>query len=181
MWNRYLLDHGGFPYNATHLAECEFHLLEDLEFYLIIYHPYRSLVSYVPSFASFICITYLKNQRFISDASLPKSTLQTSWFILNDMYKSDLPLIYPPHMLALASMLLASTLDSSSSSSSSSSASLASEPELPVSEAATTTTKTTPFETLRAWFVDVNVDTVIVCSILRSDFPLQLELTNKTK
>lgn len=33
-----------FPSDITKVAEMEFYLLEELDFHLIIYHPYRSLV-----------------------------------------------------------------------------------------------------------------------------------------
>ncbi|KAF9977117.1 RNA polymerase II holoenzyme cyclin-like subunit, partial [Mortierella antarctica] len=34
---------GGFDYDTSKVAEFEFYLLEELEFYLIVYHPYRDL------------------------------------------------------------------------------------------------------------------------------------------
>ncbi|KAG0253502.1 hypothetical protein BG011_006343 [Mortierella polycephala] len=37
------LDLGGFDYDTFKVAEFEFYLLEELEFYLIVYHPYRDL------------------------------------------------------------------------------------------------------------------------------------------
>lgn len=33
-----------FPTDNTKLAEMEFYLIEELDFHLIIFHPYRSLV-----------------------------------------------------------------------------------------------------------------------------------------
>lgn len=35
----------GFPADYTRLAEMEFYLLEDLEFDLIVFHPYRTLAA----------------------------------------------------------------------------------------------------------------------------------------
>lgn len=35
----------GFPADYTKLAEMEFYLLEDLEFDLIVFHPYRTLAA----------------------------------------------------------------------------------------------------------------------------------------
>ncbi|KAJ3328141.1 hypothetical protein HDU76_010519 [Blyttiomyces sp. JEL0837] len=75
------------------IAECEFYILEDMEFYTIVFHPYRPLVNYV------------------QDLKLDKSFLQTAWYIVNDCYKCDLPLLYPPHMIALAAIYLASALN----------------------------------------------------------------------
>lgn len=37
-----------FPYNSAHILECEYYVLEELNFQLIIYHPYRPLIQYVP-------------------------------------------------------------------------------------------------------------------------------------
>lgn len=41
------LEHGikSFPAEAHKLGEMEFYLLEDLDFHLIVFHPYRSLLS----------------------------------------------------------------------------------------------------------------------------------------
>ncbi|KAG0230801.1 hypothetical protein BGW42_000666 [Actinomortierella wolfii] len=39
-----LANHGGFDYDTSAVAEFEFYLLEELEFYLIVYHPYRDLI-----------------------------------------------------------------------------------------------------------------------------------------
>ncbi|KAI8801441.1 cyclin-like protein [Cladochytrium replicatum] len=36
---------GGFPFDPSNIAECEFYLLEDLDFYMILYHAYRPLTS----------------------------------------------------------------------------------------------------------------------------------------
>ena len=33
-----------FPSDNTKLAEMEFYLIEELDFHLIVFHPYRSLV-----------------------------------------------------------------------------------------------------------------------------------------
>jgi len=39
------LGHWKFPNDVSSLAEMEFYLLEDLQFHLIVYHPYRSLMA----------------------------------------------------------------------------------------------------------------------------------------
>ncbi|ORX89158.1 cyclin C [Basidiobolus meristosporus CBS 931.73] len=81
-----------FPYDHHVLAECEFYLLEDLQFHLIIFHPYRSLSIYM------------------ADLKLGRSCLQTAWFIVNDSYRTNLCLLYPPHMIALAAIYLMCSL-----------------------------------------------------------------------
>jgi cyclin C len=42
--NVYIIDYpalGPFPNDATVLAEMEFYLIEDLDFHLMVWHPYR--------------------------------------------------------------------------------------------------------------------------------------------
>ena len=57
---------------------------------LILYHPYRPLI------------------QFISDLC-PDDTqlLQTAWRVVNDSYRTDLCLMYPPSLIALASLHIA--------------------------------------------------------------------------
>jgi cyclin-C len=73
----------GFPYKTEAAIECEFYILEELDCYLIVYHPYRPLIQYM------------------SDAGL-KSYLQLAWLIVNDSYRTELCLLYPPYIIALA-------------------------------------------------------------------------------
>jgi len=56
-----LIGLGGFDYDTSKLAEFEFYLLEELEFYLIVYHPYRDLTL------------------IAKDLKLEESNLQTAW------------------------------------------------------------------------------------------------------
>ncbi|KAJ3345071.1 hypothetical protein HDU83_004438 [Entophlyctis luteolus] len=73
--------------DAVRISESEFYLLESLSFHLIVFHPYNSLTAYVETLP------------------LPKETstvfFQNAWMVVNDVYRSDLILMYPPHMLAL--------------------------------------------------------------------------------
>ena len=73
----------GFSYKTEAAIECEFYILEELDCYLIVYHPYRPLIQYM------------------SDAGL-KAYLQFAWLIVNDSYRTELCLLYPPHITALA-------------------------------------------------------------------------------
>ncbi len=43
-------------------------------------------------------------------AEFDEQVLQMSWFVLNDTYKTDIPLMYPPYLVALAALYLALTL-----------------------------------------------------------------------
>ncbi len=56
------IDLGGFDYDTSKVAEFEFYLLEELEFYLIVYHPYRDLTL------------------IAKDLKLEESNLQTAWY-----------------------------------------------------------------------------------------------------
>lgn len=70
------------------MAEFEFYLLEELQFYLIVWHPYRPLTQ--------IC----------AELGMRESGLQYAWFIVNDSYRTDVCLLYPPHLIALAAIYL---------------------------------------------------------------------------
>ncbi|KAJ3106508.1 hypothetical protein HDU96_008201 [Phlyctochytrium bullatum] len=85
-----MMEFGGFPHDPPKIAEMEFHLLEELAFYTIVYHPYRPLAL------------------FCNDMGADQSFLQTAWMLVNDAYRSDIPLLYPPYMIALACILVAS-------------------------------------------------------------------------
>lgn len=92
-----------FPTDSTKLAEMEFYLIEDLEFHLIVYHPYRSLVHMTGRDSGPIAAR--KTMLDMDDNSM-----QMAWFVLNDTYRSELCLLYPPHLIATASIYLAFSL-----------------------------------------------------------------------
>lgn len=148
LWPEYI------PHDATKVAEFEFYLIEELDTYLVIHHPYRSLMLINEVLSSYNqlrkCTTAgglpgaidhqnnnnnnssnqpsvaagannnnnsannnsnnnnsnngvkNKNQPF----SLSPEELQSSWSIINDSYVTDLPLIFPPHIIAAASVYL---------------------------------------------------------------------------
>ncbi|GJJ69505.1 cyclin-C [Entomortierella parvispora] len=79
---------GGFDYDTSKVAEFEFYLLEELEFYLIVYHPYRDLTL------------------IAKELRMEESNLQTAWFVLNDSYRTDVCLLYAPHLIALAALYI---------------------------------------------------------------------------
>lgn len=89
----FIAEFGGFPYDSSKVAEFEFYLLEELEFYLIVWHPYRSLTQ--------IC----------NELGMRESGLQYAWFIVNDSYRTDVCLLYPPHLIALAAIYLTVVLN----------------------------------------------------------------------
>ena len=73
----------------NHVLECEFYLLELMECCLIVYHPYRPLLQYV------------------QDMGQEDMLLPLAWRIVNDTYRMDLCLLYPPFMIALACLHVA--------------------------------------------------------------------------
>ncbi|KAI0232366.1 Cyclin-C [Lamellibrachia satsuma] len=78
-----------FQFRIQNVLECEFYLMETLDCCLIIYHPYRSLVQYA------------------ADLSSDESLLQLAWRIVNDTLRTDVPLLFPPYMIALAALHMA--------------------------------------------------------------------------
>jgi len=79
-----------FPrYTAQHVHDFEFHVLQAVSFDLVVFHPYQYLITYT------------------ADADVDKETLQTAWDVLNDSYQTDVILVYPPHLIALAALYFA--------------------------------------------------------------------------
>lgn len=75
-------------YELKDVLEMEMKLLEALDYYLVVYHPYRPLV------------------RFLQDGGLT-DLIGDAWSLVNDSYQTDLILLYPPHMIALACIFIA--------------------------------------------------------------------------
>jgi len=80
-----------YPYDVNLILECEFYMLEELNFHLIVYHPYRPLI------------------HFLSALSM-HDLLEYSWSVINDSYRTDLSLMYPPYIIALAAIYLTSNV-----------------------------------------------------------------------
>eukprot|EP00250_Pteridium_aquilinum_P013840 c21604_g1_i2 orf=465-905(+) len=83
---------GRSAFEVKDILEMEMKLLEALDYYLVVYHPYRPLV------------------RFLKDAGLLTDLVLDSWSLVNDTYQTDLVLMYPPHMIALSCIFLACIL-----------------------------------------------------------------------
>ncbi|KAK4720174.1 hypothetical protein R3W88_018512 [Solanum pinnatisectum] len=80
-----------YKYEIKDILDMEMKVLEALNYYLVVYHPYRSLA------------------QFLQDASMNDAT-QLTWGLINDTYKMDLILIHPPHLITLACIYIASVL-----------------------------------------------------------------------
>ncbi|PRP80693.1 hypothetical protein PROFUN_11652 [Planoprotostelium fungivorum] len=81
-----------WPYTTNDVLMCEFYILECLQFFLIVYHPYRSLIDY------------------LSDCKLSKGPMDMAWNLLNDSYCTELSLTCSPYIIALAAIYIASTV-----------------------------------------------------------------------
>ncbi|PWA59063.1 cyclin-C1-1 [Artemisia annua] len=80
-----------YRYEIKEILEMEMKILEALNYYLVVFHPYRAL------------------SQLLQDAGMSDAT-QMTWGLINDSYKMDLILIYPPHTIALACIYVASML-----------------------------------------------------------------------
>ncbi|KAI5679932.1 hypothetical protein M9H77_01159 [Catharanthus roseus] len=80
-----------YRYEIKDILEMEMKILEALNYYLVVFHPYRSL------------------SQLLQDVGMTDAT-QLTWGIVNDTYKTDLILVHPPHLIALACIYIASVL-----------------------------------------------------------------------
>lgn len=78
-----------FPYRANNILECEFFLLENLDCCLVVFLPYRPLV------------------QFCQDLNVEDSVLPVAWRVVNDSLRTDVCLLYPPYLIALACLHVA--------------------------------------------------------------------------
>lgn len=111
-----------FPSDNSKLAEMEFYLVADLECDLTVFHPYRTLLSICKressndsqTEAGEVGVGVDDGPRFWGSGDgqleLPDDAFQLAWSIINDTYRSDLCLLYPPHLLAITALYLAVVL-----------------------------------------------------------------------
>jgi len=85
----YVFGTGEFPYRISQIFECEFFLLEAMDCCLVVYHPYRPLIKYV------------------TDMGQEESLLPFAWKVVNDSLRTNVCLIYPPYLVALAAVYMA--------------------------------------------------------------------------
>ncbi|GLB33231.1 putative cyclin family protein [Lyophyllum shimeji] len=115
-----------FPSDHTKLAEMEFYLVDDLECDLVVFHPYRTLLTLCRKEVSDTASLFGSEEGEADEAGvglsadegprywgtgegqleLSEGALQTAWFIINDTYRSDLCLLHPPHIIAIAALYL---------------------------------------------------------------------------
>ncbi|OBZ66557.1 RNA polymerase II holoenzyme cyclin-like subunit [Grifola frondosa] len=115
-----------FPSDNSKLAEMEFYLVDDLECDLTVFHPYRTLMtlcckegstSGTEAEAGEVGAGVQDGPRYWGTGEgkleLQEGALQMAWFIINDTYRSELCLLYPPHLIAVAAIYLTLVLHSS--------------------------------------------------------------------
>jgi len=108
-----------FPTDNIKLAEMEFYLVGDLECDLVVFHPYRTLMTLCGKTGSCSAKDIEAGEAGVGvddgvrywgtgegKLELNESALQMAWFIVNDTYRSDICLIYPPHLIAIAAIYL---------------------------------------------------------------------------
>ena len=83
---------GMWDVTEAELLEMEMQLLEALDYFLLVFHPYTPAMTY------------------LADAGLSADLTQTCWSVVNDSYCTDLCLLYAPHMIALGCIYLAAQL-----------------------------------------------------------------------
>ncbi|OCH87091.1 cyclin-like protein [Obba rivulosa] len=107
-----------FPSDNSKLAEMEFYLVDDLECDLTVFHPYRTLMTLCgkaggnggETEAGELGVGIQDGQRYWGTGEgkleLEEGAVQMAWFIINDTYRSELCLIYPPHLIAITAIYL---------------------------------------------------------------------------
>ncbi|GFR41129.1 hypothetical protein Agub_g1777 [Astrephomene gubernaculifera] len=78
-----------WTFDVKDLLDMEMVLLEELDFNLIVFSPYRDLAT------------------FLADAGIEQACAQRAWGALTDSYRCDVNLLYPPHIVALGCLCLA--------------------------------------------------------------------------
>ncbi|KAI0739316.1 cyclin-like protein [Irpex lacteus] len=115
-----------FPSDNSKLAEMEFYLVDDLECDLVVFHPYRTLMTLCgkpgnspppDTEAGEVGVGIQDGSQYWGSGEgkleLQEGALQTAWFIINDTFRSDLCLLYPPHLIAVTAIYLTLVLHSS--------------------------------------------------------------------
>ena len=78
--------------DVAKLGECEFFLISEMNSQLIVHHPYRTL------------------QELQNTLHMAQEDVSLAWSVINDSYLTDIPLIFPPHIMAVTAIFLALTL-----------------------------------------------------------------------
>ncbi|KAH8696445.1 putative C-type cyclin [Talaromyces proteolyticus] len=71
------------------IGECEFYLISEMSSQLIVHHPYRTV------------------SELSAELELSTEEVNQASNLISDHYQTDLPLLYPPHIIAVMAVLLA--------------------------------------------------------------------------
>jgi len=109
------------PMDNSKLAEMEFYLMEDLECDLVVYHPYRTLMTLVRDQGPSSNETFEKEAGELGAGvddgprywgtdegklAMQAGGIQMAWFLINDTYRSNICVTYPPHLIAISALYL---------------------------------------------------------------------------
>ena len=75
--------------DVSKLGECEFFLISEMNCQLIVHHPYRTLME------------------LQTPLNMSQDEISLAWSIINDHYLTDMPLLYPLHVIAATAIFLA--------------------------------------------------------------------------
>ncbi|EPS32738.1 hypothetical protein PDE_07698 [Penicillium oxalicum 114-2] len=75
--------------DVAKLGECEFALISEMSSQLIVHHPYRTL------------------SELQAELALSSDEVALAWSVINDHYLTDLPLLHPPHIIAVMAIIVA--------------------------------------------------------------------------
>ncbi|GAA5886273.1 hypothetical protein JCM16303_003747 [Sporobolomyces ruberrimus] len=100
-----------FVADNNRLAEMEFYLIEELDFHLIVFHPYRALMQLCGRDGGDQAGGEEGRESRRRMLELDDHSFQMAWFIINDTFRSSLCLVHPPHLIALASIYLALSMN----------------------------------------------------------------------
>ena len=78
--------------DISKVGECEFFLISEMNCQLIVHHPYRTLTD------------------LQTVLNIAQDEVTLSWSIINDHYMTDIPLLFPPHVMAVTAIFLALVL-----------------------------------------------------------------------
>ncbi|WFD43963.1 RNA polymerase II holoenzyme cyclin-like subunit [Malassezia psittaci] len=109
------------------VAEMEFYLLEELDYDAIVFHPYPLLQRLCEACSAALFYESVEREsgedkHGLSSTSLNESSktsdtttysrqlYQMTWLVTNDIYRTTLPLLYPPYVTAIASLYLSAVL-----------------------------------------------------------------------
>ncbi|KUF98454.1 Iron sulfur cluster assembly protein 1 [Phytophthora nicotianae] len=83
-------DESMYTFQDKDILECEFYVIEALQFDLILHHPFPSLLQY-----GYINL-------FLDEFEIHEECLQLAWQLVQYSYRTDIILLYPPFMVAYA-------------------------------------------------------------------------------